>query len=58
MAKKEEEMQQFRDSFKAKQQEMDDMYNFEKLKQESGIDLGALDMNALIKQKDEDVLRI
>jgi len=37
---------------------MDEMYNFEKLKQESGIDLGALDMNALIKQKDEDVLRI
>jgi len=34
------------------------MYNFEKLKHESGIDLDALDMNALIKQKDEDVLRI
>jgi len=28
----------------------------DKLKKESGIDLGALDMNALIKQKDEDVL--
>ena len=37
---------------------MDEMYNIEKLKKESGIDLGALDLNALIKQKDEDVLRI
>lgn len=37
---------------------MDEIYNIENLKQESGIDLGALDMNALIKQKDEDVLRI
>ena len=37
---------------------MDEMFNMDKLKKESGIDLGALDMNALIKQKDEDVLRI
>lgn len=37
---------------------MDDMFDIEKLKIESGIDIGNLDMNALIKGKDEDVLRI